>query len=56
MFGEEDILSQRNYTTTVTCKSDRGDVFCIKDDEFFRKIKVNIDSWKIIIIMAMAKE
>jgi hypothetical protein len=56
MFGEEDILSNRNYTTTVSCKSNTGDVFCIKNNEFFRKLKTNSESWKIIVLMAMAKE
>ena len=56
MFGEEDVLSHRNYTTTVKCVSNSGDVFCIKNDEFFRKLKTNQQSWKIIVLMAMAKE
>ena len=56
MFGEEDILSNRNYSTTVVCKSSIGDVFCIKNAEFYRKLKINIESWKIIVLNAMAKE
>ena len=56
MFGEEDVYSERTYTTSVTCKSNVGDVFCIKNTEFFRKLKPNHDSWKIIVLMAMAKE
>lgn len=56
MFGEEDVLSNRNYTTTVTCVSKVGDVFCIKNNEFFRKLRANTESWKIIVLMAMAKE
>ena len=56
MFGEEDVFSNRNYTTTVTCRSNNGEVFCIKNSEFFKKFKQNIDSWKIIVVMAMAKE
>ncbi len=56
MFGDEDVLANRNYTTTVACKSNTGDVFCIKNTEFFRKLKSNNDSWKIIVMTAMAKE
>jgi hypothetical protein len=41
MFGEEDILSNRFYTTSVACKSEIGSLFCIKDTEFFRKLKPN---------------
>eukprot|EP00347_Sterkiella_histriomuscorum_P024025 403332565 len=56
LLGEEDIIAQRNYSTTVTCKSNVGEVYCIKSQEFVKKIKVNPESWKIVILMSMAKE
>jgi hypothetical protein len=56
MFGEDDVLAERNYTATVVCKSNIGDVFCIKNTEFFRKLKPNTECWKIIVYMAMDKE
>ena len=48
MFGEEDVLKNRNYECSVTCKSNLGEIFCIKNIEFNRKLKTNNDSWKII--------
>ncbi len=31
-------------------------MFCIKSDEFLRKVKSNQDSYKTIILMALAKQ
>lgn len=56
MFGEEDALRNRNYTCSVACKSNFGEVFCIKSAEFNRKLKVNNESWKIIIDIGQKKE
>ena len=56
MFGDEDVLADRPSSTSVFCKSNSGDVFCIKNTEFFRKLKSNAESWKIIVLTAMAKE
>ncbi len=56
LFGEEDVISQRHYSTTVVCKSKVAEVFAIKSDEFTKKFKSNIESWGIILLMTMAKE
>lgn len=56
MLGEEDVIKSSAYTTTVTCKSNMGEVFCMKTTEFQKRMKNNPDSWKIIILMAMGKE
>lgn len=56
MFGEEDVLAERNYSSTVVCKSNTAEAYCIKNAEFFRKMKANNESWKIIVFMSMAKE
>eukprot|EP00347_Sterkiella_histriomuscorum_P021256 403334649 len=57
LLAEDDVLSQyENYSTTTTCKSNECEIFCIKTDEFFRKFKSNQESWKILILMALAKE
>ncbi len=56
MFGEEDVLAERPYQTTVTCKSNTAECFVIKHDEFFRKLKTNTESWKMIIMLSMEKE
>lgn len=34
MFGEEDVITERNYTTTLKCLTANGAVYCIKADEF----------------------
>lgn len=56
MFGEEDVICDRKYTTTVTCKSKTGDLFCIPNSDFVRRLKALPDSWKIVVLMAMAKD
>ncbi len=56
MFGEEDSLLDRPYSSQITCRSNIGSVFAIRGDEFLRKIKPNVDSWRSILLMAMVKE
>lgn len=56
MLGEEDAIQGKVYSTSASCKSNEGEVFCIKTDEFLKKIKANDESWKIILLMTMAKE
>ena len=57
MLAEEDALCEKDlYTTTVTCKQVNSEVFCIKLDEFYRRFKANHESWKVLILMALAKE
>ena len=56
MFGEEDVIRERPYTTSVTCKSNTGSVFCWKSTEFFRRMKSNEESWKYVKRQSRAKE
>jgi len=46
----------RKYTTSVTCKSNIGEVYSIKNTDFIKKIKANAESWKVVLLMSMAKE
>ena len=55
-FGEEDVMAERNYTSSVRCISKTAEVFCMKFDEFMRKFKGNKESWKIFQENAMEKE
>ena len=55
-FGEEDVVNERPYTSTVFCRSDTAVVFCIKKEEFFRKLKQNADCWSVILKHASCKE
>jgi CRP-like cAMP-binding protein len=52
MFGEEDVVQEQPYQCTVRCISASADVFCIKNEEFIRKLKPNKESWRVIIQMA----
>lgn len=49
MFGENDVIFERNYTTSIICRSNLGQVLCIKVGEFLRKLKANEECWKIIV-------
>ena len=56
MIGEEDVISEREYTCTVVCKSNSGELLSIEREEFVNKMGSHPDSWKIIVDMACAKE
>lgn len=61
LFGEEDIINEnlgpnRCYTSTVKCISSTAQVYCMKQDEFLRKFKINKESWKVINEVALQKE
>ena len=61
LFGEEDVIKEfegpaRKYTASVKCISNKGDIFCIKYDEFLRKFKINRESWSAIVSTAEDKE
>jgi hypothetical protein len=40
----------------VTCKSNIGEVYSIKNTDFIKKIKANSESWKVVLLMSLAKE
>jgi len=50
MFGEDDVIFERRYTSSVFCRSNTGVLFCMKNAEFFRKLKSNEDCWKTIFV------
>lgn len=35
LFGQEDAIKNRNYSTSVRCLSTQGQLFCITSAEFF---------------------
>ena len=45
MFGEEDALNDRIYTTTVRCISATAIVYCIKTNEFIQKFQEKAETW-----------
>ena len=46
MFGHEDIVAGRNYTTSVTCQTLSGSLYSISAQEFVSKF--DEETWKII--------
>ena len=57
VFGEHDVLGERNHcSTSVTCVSNTGNVFCIKVEDFLKRFKMGSDSRKILASMAIVKE
>lgn len=56
MFGEDDIVHSRPFTSSIICRSHQGTVFCIKSSEFFRKLRANDECWKIIISQVRNKD
>ena len=56
MLGEEDVITERGYSTTAKCLSESAVVFCMKSGEFLRQFKGNSDCWKKILKVALDKE
>ena len=50
------MVNERPYSVSVKCLSKTADVFCMKADEFLRKLKPNKESWKIILENVTKKE
>ena len=48
MFGQEDVLGDRNYTTTVKCITNTGSLYWIKNSEFLNKMQKDDRTWKLI--------
>mmetsp|Transcript_4759 Transcript_4759/g.7186 ORF Transcript_4759/g.7186 Transcript_4759/m.7186 type:complete len:136 (+) Transcript_4759:78-485(+) len=49
MFGEEDVVNCRKYTTTVRCISTQAVIYCIKAEEFLMKLSKEDFTWKMIL-------
>ena len=56
MIGEEDVLNDRNCTTTVKCISTTAEVFCIKAEEFMIKLGRDDKTWKTITNRVISKD
>lgn len=56
MIGEEDVLNDRNCTTTVKCISTHAEVFCIKAEEFMIKLGRDDKTWKTITNRVISKD
>lgn len=49
MFGDDDLVFERPHSSTVICRSNIGAVYCMRGNEFFKKLRANEDCWKIIL-------
>jgi hypothetical protein len=56
MIGEEDIINNRNYTTTVRCLSTNATLLFIKAEEFIMKFGKDEKTWKMIINRVYSKD
>lgn len=56
MVGEEDVLNDRHYTTTVTCLTNTAEVFCIKSEEFMLKLGKDERTWRTITNRVLDKD
>eukprot|EP00347_Sterkiella_histriomuscorum_P023290 403335214 len=56
MFGEDDVIHERQYTSTIICRSNVGQVFAMKAQEFFRKLKPNEECWRVILGQVQLKD
>ena len=49
MLGQEDVINERNYTTSVKCLSAEGALFSIKRQEFIHKLGNDERTWDVIL-------
>lgn len=55
MFGDEDVLFNRNYSSTVTCRSYGGELYAMKKPDF-AKLQNNDETWKKITSKCIKQE
>ena len=56
MFGNEDVLYGRNYTTSVRCLSTDALVYCIKAEEFNHRFSRDDTTWKMLLSHTSSKD
>ena len=49
IFGNEDVLYGRNYTTSVRCLSSDAQVYCIRAEEFNHRFSRDDTTWKMLL-------
>lgn len=53
IFGYDDALIHRLHFGSVKCISSFGVVYCIKTDEFLKKLEENENRWDLVLKMAI---
>lgn len=56
MFGHEDVLNSRNYTTTIKCISNDAKVFCVKAEEFTHRMSRDDVTWAMLRNISSSKD
>ena len=56
MFGQEDVVNKRLYTTTVRCVSNEAHVYVINNKEFFYRFGKDEKTWKAILSLSLEKD
>ena len=56
MIGEEDVIANRPYSTTVKCVSSVGHVLAINADEFYARFSKDERSWTKFIQNCQEKD
>ena len=56
IFGNEDVLNARNYTTTVRCLSNVAQIYCIKAEEFTHRMSRDDKTWDMLTKMTSSKD
>ena len=46
IMAEDDAMHERRHLGTVTCKSGSGLLYVMNIDNFFKKLKANLDTWQ----------
>lgn len=49
-------MERAHSSLTVTCVSNTAEILYIGKEEFLRKFKDGSDPWRILVMMAVAKE
>ena len=56
MFGDEDIINNRHYTTTVRCLSTTASLYCIKAEEFISRFGKDDRTWTMVVERAYKRD
>lgn len=56
VFGHEDVIDCRNYSTTVRCLSNEGVLFRCKAEEFLARVSRDDLTWKMLNYITTTKD
>ena len=56
VFGEDDMIAERNYSSSLVCNANGSQLYAMSKSEFFRIFKSNAEAWKLMFKIAKKKE